>query len=157
MNIEIFKSKIKKRIIINIIILVFILMIYGLLLIFRVSLIEMTGIKLDEHWDSFNQGFCFGIVCAIIGVVLGTVIKYMNAIKKEEKLRKLYIKETDERIKIIEEKIGSVGFNICIFGMLITAVISSFINTTIFLTLLGCAFFFVIIKLILKIYYVKKY
>ena len=50
-----------------------------------------------------------------------------------------------------------MGFNFIIGVMMIAIVIAGFFNQTVFLTLLATLTFMAIVKLLLKIYYNRKY
>lgn len=102
-------------------------------------------------WYSF--GFCSGVIAA--GVVLA--IRYGLIFKDPERLKKLYIAETDERNRLIREKTTSGSFTVSalIFGF--AASITSFFSETVTSVLAAVIFVMVIVKMSFKFYYDRKY
>lgn len=109
------------------------------------------------HLQAFSIGFSVGILIAALGFLVKEIIECEKALKSENKLRKLYIKETDERVKLIREKIGGKGLDLLFFVIVLAAAISSFWNTMVSITLIAVTGCIAIIKLALKAYYWKKY
>lgn len=117
---------------------------------------NMTS-NINDNMTDMIHGFQVGIFLGLQIVMLKYICKYRKALKTEDELKKLYIEENDERTKLIEDKIGGVGFNF-ILGVIATAtVISGFFHQLVFITLLGVLFFIVLVKGILKIYYRNKF
>lgn len=83
--------------------------------------------------------------------------KISAALKDEEKLKKLYITENDERHQYISAKIGGIGINIVIGCLTLGAVISGYFHEVVFFTLIATMLFAVIVKLVLTLVYSKKY
>lgn len=122
------------------------------------SIITVTSI---DHEGAFSdgalEGFPIGLLTGIMVLLIMKVIQYSIAIKNDTKLRKLYNMENDERKRIIKEKSGA---NVVIFSSIIiifVAIILGHYSKTIFLTLVGCAFFLLLVSISLKLYYSKKY
>lgn len=111
----------------------------------------------NEGVSDFISGFHFGFTIGILGVSIVLAIKYAIALRDEEKLRKLYIKETDERTLYIQSQIGGAGINIIIAGLAIGTVIAGYMNEVAFFTLLGAVFFTGAVKITLKVFYNHKY
>lgn len=149
---EKFKSVLKKRIsimlVFNVVAIIFIAL---------TGLFSHMSVGGDEDINDMIHGFQVGIFIGLQMVILIYVTKYRNALKNEDELKKLYIEENDERVKLIKDKIGGVGLNFTL-GIIATATVTSgFFNQIVFITLLGVLFFSVIVKGSLKIYYRRKF
>lgn len=111
----------------------------------------------SENLADMISGFQVGIFIGIQIMMLITIAKYGQALKNENKLEKLYIKEHDERRKLIQDKIGGVGFNFAIAVIGTATVMAGFFHQLVFLTLLGVLILMVHVKGFLKIYYRNKF
>ncbi len=110
-----------------------------------------------SHISDFMHGAQAGLLAGFFAIMFWIIIKYRGAIKDESKIKAIYIKENDEREKLIKGKIGGAGFDFIIGVMMIAIVISGFFNETVFLTLAGTLIFMVIVKISLKAVYNRKY
>ena len=90
-------------------------------------------------------------------VLLGRAIKAKKALKNETKLQQLYVASTDERMLFIEKSAANLATNIFVVVLGIAAIIFTYINETIYYTLLYVFIFYLIITFICNIYYNKKY
>lgn len=100
--------------------------------------------------------FVMGFFVASEAIAIVFMAKYVAALKSEEELKKLYIKETDERRIAIRTQAGRTGLCI-VFGTLIIAVlISGYFSKTVFFTLLGVSLFTSLVMLMTKLYYNMK-
>ncbi len=107
---------------------------------------------LDDSATSFGLGFGVGIGA----VAIFFMIKYRGALKSEDKLKKLYIEEHDERQKHVNALVGRTGINVLILSFALAMLISHYFSQTIFFTLLAATLFTVAVKAILGLYYNKK-
>jgi len=111
----------------------------------------------NNNMNSIIQGFRIGICLGMEIVLLYQIRSIVNALKNENDLRKLYIKENDERNKFISRQTSSIGYSIALFGMALAVIISSFFNIVVCITLLLATLFLIVIILLLYFYYHKKY
>jgi hypothetical protein len=150
-----FRKKLKARIAIGAgIMLVCVLLLSLNLLLLNRFLDENIGVT-----DSmlFAHGVNFGLICLLIlGVVFHT-FKYFAALRDGEKLKKLYIAETDERTLFIMQKSGSIGMTASIIGLAIGASVSAYFNTTVFFALFGACVFVSLMKGVLKFHFHGKF
>ena len=101
-------------------------------------------------------GFVMGFFVASEAIVVVLMAKYVATLRSEEELKKLYIKETDERRIAIRTQAGRTGLCI-VFGTLIIAVlISGYFSKTVFFTLLGVSLFTSLVMILTKLYYNMK-
>ena len=110
-----------------------------------------------EHLRDFIEGFQLGITTCLLGILLFYAAKYLAAIKNAEKLKKLYISETDERKLFILQKSGSSGMNFIMYCLAVGTAVAGNFNATVFFTLLGTCLFVVLVRAFLKIYYHFKF
>ena len=111
----------------------------------------------DAHGNDYISGFSLGMCCGIAFVMISFMVKIWGALRNTEKLKKLYIKETDERIRLIQSKAGSAGISVAIAGLLLGAVVAGYWNATVFFTLVASAVFISLVVLAMKVFYWTKY
>jgi len=112
---------------------------------------------LPDFLQGFIAGFQVGIVAALLGFLLFFFFRNLVSLRSPDRLKKLYISETDERKVFIFQKSGSSGMNIITYGLAVGAAVSGNINDTVFFSLLGSCLFVVIVRGTLKIYYKNKF
>ncbi len=103
------------------------------------------------------RGFRAGALTAMIGLAAALSIRYAMALKNSEKLKKLYIEETDERAQMMFQKSGSTGMTFLIGFMLASGCVAGFFNMTVFYTLIALALFTSFVRAAFKLYYMRKY
>lgn len=121
-----------------------------------VALLVLRPLERDGQINSFVHGFHFGIGISLIGISVFAIIQYVLALRKEDKLKKIYIEENDERSLLIYQKSGSIGINITMFGLAAGSVIAGYFNVIVFFTLIAACLFTAVVRLVLKVYYNKK-
>jgi len=107
---------------------------------------------LDDSATSFNLGFGVGIGAVMVSFMM----KYRSALKREDKLKKLYIEEHDERQKHVDAQVGRTGINVLIMSFALAMLISHYFSRTIFFMLLAATLFTVAVKAVLGFYYNRK-
>lgn len=111
----------------------------------------------DSHWHSAWYGFCTGASCGIGAMMLFFLIRNIRAMKDEKKLKKLYIKENDERnAKIIIYSRNSAMQAFLLLGMA-AAIVAGYFSITVSVTILACIFLCSIASLLFTLYYSKKF
>lgn len=108
----------------------------------------------DEFTDFFN-GFQVGVAITVFLCSAIMVMKYRKLLKDEEAVREYYIKEHDERNAAIWAKSGGTVLYTC--GVLIigAAIVAGYFNQIVFITLLLCGLFLLVVKKALIVYYCK--
>lgn len=145
-----FRKKIEKRRNIAVLVSISFLVIVGIL-----AYLVITG---DENeMNSFVQGYQLGFFLGIEGVLIFNIMKSQKALKNEEELKALYVKEHDERVLLISQKASSLTVIMMLIGLGIATVISGFFNSTIFLTLVVVTFILACVMIGTKRYYHKKF
>ena len=110
----------------------------------------------DSHWQSSWNGFITGASCGILGLLVFSLIRNCRALKDEAKLKKLYVKEHDERTIQIQTLARNTAMQILLLGGLVAVVIAGYFSITVSLTILGCIVTASITSLLLVGYYSKK-
>ncbi len=123
----------------------------------QIGLIALTPAVEDSRWQSRWRGTCSGASFGLLGVMTGTVRRNRKAIKNDAELKRLYIKEHDERTIQIRISSQSASQQIFLWAGLVATIISGYFNSTISITILGCIFFVSILSLICTAYYAKKF
>ena len=102
---------------------------------------------------AYSSGFCTGL----LAVAAVYAARYFPAFKNEEKLKKLYVAENDERERFIREKTASGSFSVCAFllgaGIIISTLVSPAAARVLGIVLGGM----VLVKMIFNFYYRRKY
>lgn len=137
-------------------------LVFSLLLIFSSVVLLLSRIwgqraMVGEHVEDFVAGFQVGIVLTLVGLLVFLVMRYRMAGKNPELMKKMYISETDERTQWIQQKAGSQGMNIVVYGLTLATAVAGNFNGTVFFTLLAADVFVLLVRLILKLYYKNKF
>jgi hypothetical protein len=109
-----------------------------------------------ENYSDFMAGFQVGILVALDIVMLFHILKYRAALKNEKKLKLLYLEETDERVKYIQQMAGKSSYKYVEFILLVAACIAGYFSIVAFVALLGAALVEAVVTGILSLYYTKK-
>lgn len=110
----------------------------------------------EARWRSFWNGFISGVSTAFVMLALLGLAKNRQALRNDEKLRAMYIKEHDERIMEIWKQSAANSYWFNTMGMLLAAVVAGYFSPIAFLCIVGCLIYTCIVRLILKVYYRKK-
>lgn len=111
----------------------------------------------DNHVVSSLYGLSAGAFGGSLAVILKTIFKYNSVIKDENRLKLKYIEENDEREILIRSKMGTTIEYIVFGSVLLGAIVSTYINSTVALTLYSVIIFMVVMKIITKLYYGSKF
>lgn len=148
------KNKLKKRRITDIILLTGI---FSVILCLFFTGYFNDGPKVDGfNQKEFASGFSTGIFTVMIAYFIFDIFKITRALKDELKLKKLFIKENDERKKDIRlhalAATGYFGYIFIIFQMFIL----SFSNSDMYLILLFNIMSLAVVLFISQIYYSRQ-
>ena len=107
-----------------------------------------------------DQYIMSGIFSGCIGtgtssLIMGLYVK--RILKNEEKFKKFYIENTDERRVLLERNTIYMAATILIALLFIGALVFAYINFTVTITLFAVFFVFFAIILLTGLYYSKKY
>ncbi len=152
-----YKAKIKNRMIFGVVgLIIFIpIAVYAFMRYFDTKGV-VFGTPLKDFIGGLLNGLRGGIVIGFVLFLLVTLIKNYFAIRNDEKLKKMFIEENDERTLAICEHSSQVTFNITMFVILAVCVVTGLYNPVISLTLLAVWIFIILTRLITMFYYNKK-
>ena len=112
---------------------------------------------LPEPMNDIVSGFQIGLIAGLFGVLLFYLIRNHRAIRIPDRLKKLYISETDERNQFIRHNSGAAGMEFIVYCFAVGTAVSGNINAMVFFTLLGACFFVIGVRGVLKLYYKNKF
>lgn len=110
----------------------------------------------DSYWMDRWNGFIAGAAFGVMALFLFGLIRNLLALRSEEKLKKQYAKDNDERTIEIARLAQSAGVQIGLIGMLVAVVVSGYFSMTVSLTCLVCVFAQSVIVGLAKLYYHRK-
>ena len=111
----------------------------------------------SSHWQSTWYGYLTGVSCGLGALMIGGYIRNRQALKDEKKLKKLYIKENDERTMQVYTCARNTAMQILLIVGLVATVIAGYFSPTVSITILACTFTASITSLIFAWYYSKKF
>lgn len=89
----------------------------------------------SDFWMGFVQGASMGLLLVMLVGLLVAIARCAGALRNDEKLRRLYIRKSDERLRMIEEKAGGKPLLFNIGMVALAGVCASFFSTQVALTL----------------------
>jgi len=101
--------------------------------------------------------FLEGGVIGLDFVALLYMLQYRKALDNDEKLKKMYNEEHDERTQFIRQKSGFPFFTAAGAVLIVGGVAAGYINSTVSYTMAACGIFILLYQLGLKFYYMRKY
>ena len=107
----------------------------------------------DSHMASMWNGFICGAACGILGLMIAGLIRNIRALADEEKLKKLYIQEHDERQIQIWTSARAAAMQAFLILGLVAGIIAGYFNMTVSITILACVTVHSLIGMGFKIYY----
>ncbi len=140
---EQFRKKLRRRIMLSAI-----FCLSGLFIYF--ALIRITGAP------EYTKGILFGVLSGSLTVSVFNIFRLMPLLQDEEKLKKAYIAETDERNTLIQKESARTVMSISIMIAALAAIAASFFNPVITLTLSANIILIGIVSIAVTAYYNKK-
>ena len=143
---ELFKKKLKLR-----------MLLFGILILFCLVIILINQIgTFITYTESLALSFQRGFSTAGALVLVFWMMKYRSALRDETKLRLLYNEENDERMKAIRAKAGVPMVLILSLTLVLAGMIIAYWNATVFVVLICVALFQLLVSLGVKLYYRSK-
>lgn len=121
------------------------------------GLITVSPLAGDSHWQSKWRGFICGAAFGIMGLMLYGLVQNRKALRDDKTLKKLYIKNHDERTIQIWTAARAASMQVFLLGGLVAIVVAGYFSVTVSLTILVCVVLHALIGMGFKIYYSKKY
>lgn len=121
------------------------------------GILQLAPVAGDSHWQSMWRGFCCGASCGILALMVFGLVRNHRAIKNDTALKKLYIKEHDERAIQIRTSAQAAAQQTFLWVGMVAVVVSGYFHVAVSLTILVCIFILSILSLIFIAYYNKKF
>lgn len=153
---EQYKKKLRSENIVLVIVIVILAGFLALTFAGEEGLLPLAPVGGDSHWQSSWRGFCGGMAFALLAMMVVGLVRNLMALKSQEKLKKLYIRQNDEREWEIYTKALCAAMRVCLLLGLAAVVIVGYFNATAGLTLLIAIFCASWICVVFKFYYRKK-
>lgn len=132
-------------------------LIAAIVILIVLNVIEIAAELGEKSTNYLSNGFGTGVCASIITLMIVNVSRYSTALKNDEKLKKLYILETDERERLIYEKSNSSSFRAVIILLGLAAMAASFFSKPIFYTIVAIIMAIAFVQAAFKFYYRRKY
>ncbi len=132
-------------------------LIAAIVILIVLNVIEIAAELGEKSTNDLSNGFGTGVCASIITLMIVNVSRYSIALKNDEKLKKLYILETDERERLIYEKSNSSSFRAVIILLGLAAMVASFFSKPIFYTIVAIIIAIAFVQAAFKFYYRRKY
>ena len=110
----------------------------------------------NERWAGAWNGFLGGISLATFAIMVYGLSVNLRALRDDQRLRKLYIREHDERAQAISRCAGHMSYWFETMGLLLGVLIGGYFTPVISFVCLGCLMYICLVRLGLKLYYNKK-
>jgi len=121
------------------------------------GIIPLTPAAGDGHWHAKWRGFLTGGASGGAGALVVGLVRMRRALKDEKELKKLYIRDNDERqIQIWTSARASAMQAFLMLGM-VAVIVSGYFSIPVSLTILACVLVNTLLGLGFKVYYSRKY
>lgn len=106
----------------------------------------------NEHVLAFQHGLRFGATM----VLLAFIVRYVLALRDENKLKKLYYRMTDERMATARMKSGAPALLGCAIALLVASMVAMYLSTAVSVTLIACALFLLVVAVAGKAFWTAR-
>ena len=117
----------------------------------------MPAVNGDSHVQSMWRGFVMGAACGIMGLMIFGLIRNIRALRSEKELKKLYVKEHDERQIQIWTAARAAATQTFLLVGLAAGTVAGYFSMTVSITILACVTAHSLIAMGFKIYYSTKF
>ena len=121
------------------------------------ELISLTPVTENIHWQSMWRGLISGVSFGIAVLMLIGIIRTVKALRNDAELKKLYVKDHDERQIQIWTSARALSMQIFLIIGMVAGIIAGYFSMTVGITILVCVVVHSLIGMMCKIYYSKKY
>jgi hypothetical protein len=111
----------------------------------------------DSHWKAKWRGFICGASFGLLVFMVIYLIRNLRALRNDAALKKLFIKENDERTAEITRFAQAAAYRTFLSLGLIATIIAGYFNQTVGITILVCIYVGALLGRLYKFYYNKKY
>lgn len=128
--------------------------------LFISTILNMAHIFFTKELKSLNSlgiWFSISVSCIMLTYAIVNMVKFFSLKKNPEKLEELYRQYNDERNALIREKTSGGSFMASVYIICIAIVVFAYISTMVTVVLSGLLLAMLLVRLLLKMYYEKKY
>lgn len=111
---------------------------------------------LTKGASDFAQGISMGVFVGMELFVVFHLARTFTALRNEEKLKEMYINETDERNIAIQKETSQKGSAISMVGTSMAAIAAGFLDKKICFSLVAVLIFSALITILVNVYYKKR-
>lgn len=108
------------------------------------------------HWGDFWNGMIAGASCGLAVLFIIGIVINIRALRNEERLKKLYAKENDERTVEIVRRAQSFGMRVSTCLMLAGGLVLGYFDAGLSVVCLGCALLQSVITVLAKLYWHRQ-
>lgn len=121
------------------------------------GLFELTPIRGGSHWQSMWRGMISGASAGLAVLMLIGLVRITKALNDENALRKLYVKDNDERQIQIWTLARASSMRIFLIAGLAAGMAAGYFSMTVSITILACVFIHALLGGACKLYYSRKF
>lgn len=155
---EQFKTKLKTDTIITAFLALILLSVSGLAVANEAGALDLfTPVTGDSYWHSRWNGFITGTSVGLTVFMIASIIRNIRAIKNHAALKKLYIKDNDERTAEIAKSAQAAAYRTALLAGLVAVIVAGYFSVTVSLTILGCVWVAALLGPAYKFYFSKKF
>lgn len=121
------------------------------------GLVELTPVTGDDHWQSMWRGIVSGASCGVLLVMIYGLGQSVKALKDKKALKKLYIKDNDERQIQIWTSARAVAMQTFLILGLVAGIVAGYFNVTVCITIIACVTIQALTGAAFVFYYSKKF
>ncbi|MDI9496979.1 MAG: hypothetical protein QM270_00620 [Bacillota bacterium] len=130
----------------------------GVIMVSVIALCQpLVWFVLPENPDALSRAFTSGFLIGIALVAVGIMARNASVLKNEDELKKLYIRENDERTLAVQASAAKTGIKIVLMGLAIAMVVAASIHRVVALTLLGATVFTIAVNYITNWIYNRRF
>lgn len=118
---------------------------------------QLTTLSGNQAWTDFWQGLQIGLFTALAIASSVFIIRNIIVLRNPQKLKAAYIKEHDERCQKIASEVGKNSYLPEVILLLIACVIAGYYSMIVSLTILGVIVFHSIVRILMNIYYRRRF
>lgn len=117
----------------------------------------LTPVDGDSHWHSLWRGFISGASCGVLLLMVFGLVQSIMALKDEKRLKKLYVKEHDERQIQIWTSARASAMQVFLILGLAAGIVAGYFSMTVSITIIACILAHSLIGLGFKFYYSRRF
>ena len=111
----------------------------------------------DSHWADMWNGFITGAAFGIMAIFIAGIIIAARALKSEARLKKLYIKDNDERSQQIAIAARSAGAQLFLVTGIAAGIAAGYFSVSVSIAIIACVFVNSLMCAGFKVYYSRKF